>query len=63
MARKEFTPMQYLVIRNISSMFHDREKLEAISDEYREIYKSELKDDYDWWQKRIVEFRGNWKDI
>ena len=56
------TEIQKIVIRNISNEFNNKEKLEAICKEYKEIYGSELKDDYTKWRdgfKRIYNMKGN----
>lgn len=40
------TELQRFIIRNISSVFTEKEKLNEISKEYEKIYQTKLKDDY-----------------
>lgn len=47
------TELQKFIIRNCSSMFKNVDKLKAISDEYKSIYGTELKDDWIQWKESL----------
>jgi len=47
------TELQMFIIRYILNMFSDKNKLNKICEEYKEIYNSDLKDDWEKWRKDI----------